>query len=449
MIKQDGLEWVAETFGLEPRWSSEPDIAKVESISRKHLNLKENDFCHLSFYAQGAFNKLYKVEIEDGCFLVHVTLPVDPSNKTNSEVATINFIRQTTDIPVPQILAFDDSSENELGFEWILMSMLPGGNLRTKWRELSKDSKQNLVKQIAQYQAQLFRHKFSAIGNIFVIPEPRLRKRNLSFSILSIGVKGTSQDSEQISLTLGQIVSMFFFWGDHITKDVPRGPFTDSKDWLCTRLTLVIDDQERILKTTDDEDEIEDAQDAKILAERVLKLLPSIFPTTDSIAEQFVLFHDDLSSRNILIDDEGTITGIIDWECVSTLPLWKSCDFPEFLKGKERNEEPNRNNYAPEDEEDANEPAADALDNEGINDLFWEHLLEYESTMLRTLFLDEMQKIAPEWIEESTKGAGKADFEIAVQHCDGGWSVKRLTAWLDAIEKGENWSLRRNLYGYS
>ncbi|APA16221.1 hypothetical protein sscle_16g109910 [Sclerotinia sclerotiorum 1980 UF-70] len=257
MIKQDGLEWVAETFGLEPRWSSEPDIAKVESISRKHLNLKENDFCHLSFYAQGAFNKLYKVEIEDGCFLVRVTLPVDPSNKTNSEVATINFIRQTTDIPVPQILAFDDSN------------------------------------------------------------------------------------------------------------------------------------------------------------------------------------------------DEGTITGIIDWECVSTLPLWKSCDFPEFLKGKERNEEPNRNNYAPEDEEDANEPAADALDNEGTNDLFWEHLLEYESTMLRTLFLDEMQKIAPEWIEESTKGAGKADFEIAVQHCDGGWSVKRLTAWLDAIEKGENWSLRRNLYGYS
>ncbi|KAF7941008.1 hypothetical protein EAE99_000645 [Botrytis elliptica] len=445
MIKQNGLEWVAKTFGLEPRWTSEPDIAKVESIARKHLNLKENDFCHLSFYTEGAFNKLYKVETEGECFLVRVTLPVDPFNKTNSEVATINFIRQTTDIPVPQILAFDDTNENELGFEWILMAMLPGGNLRTKWRKLSQDSKQNLVKQIVRYQAQLFRHKFSTIGNIFVTPESQLVKGSLSSNILSVGAKGTLQDLQQISLTPRQIVSMFFFWGDHITQDVPRGPFTNSKDWLCARLTLAITDQEEILKTTDDEDEIEDAQDAKILAERLLKLLPSVFPTTDSIPEQSVLFHDDLSSRNILIDDDGTITGIVDWECVSTLPLWKACDFPEFLKGRERNEEPNRNQYAPDDEENVNESAADALDNEGINELYWEHLLEYESTMFRALFLDEMQKIAPEWIEESTKGAVKADFEAAVQNCDGGWSVKRITAWLDALEKGENWSLRKKL----
>ncbi|ESZ96404.1 hypothetical protein SBOR_3236 [Sclerotinia borealis F-4128] len=320
-------------------------------------------------------------------FVLHYL--VDPFNKTNSEVATINFICQTTDIPVPQILMFDDTGENELGISTC--------------------------------------------------------ERESVFQYIIAGANGTPQDSQQMSLTLGQIVSMFFFWGDHITQDVPRGPFTNSKDWLCARLTLVIIDQERILKTTDDEDEIEDAQDAKILAERLLKLLPNVFPTTDSSPEQSVLFHDDLSSRNLLIDDDGTITGIVDWECVSTLPLWKSCDFPEFLKGRERNEEPNRNQYAPDDEENVNEPAADALDNEGINELYWIHLLEYESTMLRAVFLDEMQKIAPEWIEESTKGAVKADFEAAVQNCDSGWSVKCITAWLDALEKGENWSLREKL----
>jgi aminoglycoside phosphotransferase (APT) family kinase protein len=447
MINQNGLEWVAETFGLEPRWTFEPDIAKVESIARKHLKVKENGFCQLSFYAQGAFNKLYKVETEAGCFLVRVTLPVDPFNKINSEVATINFIRQTTDIPVPQILAFDDTAENELGFEWILMTMLTGGNLRTKWRKLSQDSKQNLVKQIARYQAQLFRHKFSAIGNIFDTPESQLEKVNLSSSILSADTEETSQDSQQISPTLGQIVSMFFFWGDHITQDVPRGPFTNSKDWLRARLNLVLTDQERILQTTNDSDEIEDAQNAKILAERLLQLLPRVFPTTDPIPEPSMLFHDDLSSRNILIDDDdGTITGLVDWECVSALPLWKACAFPAFLKGRKRFEQPDRNRYAPDDEEDANEPAAaDALDNEGINDLYWEHLFEYESTMLRALFLDEMQKLAPDWVKEFTNGAVKADFEAAVQHCDGGWSVRRITEWLDAFEKGEIWSFREKL----
>jgi aminoglycoside phosphotransferase (APT) family kinase protein len=82
---------------------------------------------------------------------MRITLPVDPSNKTNSEVATNNFVRQNTDIPVPKIFAFDDSRDNELGFEWILMEMLPGATLERKWRKLSKDAKRDLVKQVAKY----------------------------------------------------------------------------------------------------------------------------------------------------------------------------------------------------------------------------------------------------------------------------------------------------------
>jgi hypothetical protein len=58
--------------------------------------------------------------------MIRVTLPVDASYKTDSEVATINFVRQNTDVPVPKIFEFDDSRDNELGFERILMEMLPG-----------------------------------------------------------------------------------------------------------------------------------------------------------------------------------------------------------------------------------------------------------------------------------------------------------------------------------
>ncbi|TGO40768.1 hypothetical protein BHYA_0032g00490 [Botrytis hyacinthi] len=82
------------------------------------------------------------------------------------------------------------------------------------------------------------------------------------------------------------------------------------------------------LLTIDDEDEVEDAQDARILAERLLKLVPSIFSTAGSIPEQFVLFHDDSSLRDILADNGGTIARILDWDCVFTLPAWKACVFP-------------------------------------------------------------------------------------------------------------------------
>lgn len=101
---------------------------------------------------------------------------------------------------------------------------------------------------------------------------------------------------------------------------MPRGPFTNSKDWIRARLTLVMTEQERITKTSNDEDDIEAAQDAKEIAERLLELLHSNFLPDASTPEQSILFHDDLSMQNILVDDNGKITGVIDWECVSALP---------------------------------------------------------------------------------------------------------------------------------
>lgn len=98
-----------------PTWTIEPDISKIELLARKHLKIELSSRCDVTFYAKGAFNKLYKVETRSGNALVRVSLPVDPTIKTNSEVATIPFVRQNTNTPVPRILAFDDTRDNELG----------------------------------------------------------------------------------------------------------------------------------------------------------------------------------------------------------------------------------------------------------------------------------------------------------------------------------------------
>lgn len=47
--------------------------------------------------------------------LMRVSLPVDPQNKTMSEVSTIELVRRNTDIPVPKIFVFDANNQNELG----------------------------------------------------------------------------------------------------------------------------------------------------------------------------------------------------------------------------------------------------------------------------------------------------------------------------------------------
>jgi len=73
MAKQDGLEWVATPFSLEPHWTIEPNIAKVKLLAPKHLKLEQNASCHVTFYAEGAFSKLYKIETEAGCSLMRIT----------------------------------------------------------------------------------------------------------------------------------------------------------------------------------------------------------------------------------------------------------------------------------------------------------------------------------------------------------------------------------------
>jgi hypothetical protein len=49
------------------------------------------------------------------------------------------------------------------------------------------------------------------------------------------------------------------------------------------------------------------------------------------------------------------------------------------------------------------EEDTDGLDNEGVNIMYWKHLLEYELPMLRDVFLKEMKNVAPGWIEELEK----------------------------------------------
>ncbi|KFY19916.1 hypothetical protein V491_04121 [Pseudogymnoascus sp. VKM F-3775] len=264
-------------------------------------------------------------------------------------------------------------------------------------------------------------------------------------STVSGDTKQVREERQQVLPALGQLVSLVFFWGDHITQDVSRGPFTNAEDWIRACLTLVLSDQGKILQTPDDEDDIKEAEDAKEI-ERLLKLLPSVLPSNTDTLELSILFHDDLSMQNILCDGDGKIMGIIDWECVSALPLWRACSLPEFLTGRERNDEPKRDHYAPDNSEDTLglTREEEVVDNEGVNSLYWEHLLEYELTTLRSVFLEEMRNLTPKWIEEFKKAAVvKADFELAVQNCDNSWRTRMIRSWLDALERGENWDLRR------
>lgn len=52
---------------------------------------------------------------------------------------------------------------------------------------------------------------------------------------------------------------------------------------------------------------------------KVLEAIVNCLPTLDS-PPGFVVCLPDFDSQNVLVDDQGTITGLIDWDLAQTMP---------------------------------------------------------------------------------------------------------------------------------
>ncbi|KAJ2989583.1 hypothetical protein NUW58_g3397 [Xylaria curta] len=415
---QDGLEWEHGVFNTVPRWTRLPSIPAIENVCRQQLNISSDDLCRVSSYASGAFNKLYRVDYADKALLMRVSLPVYPHYKTRGEVATLSWLRHNTTAPVPEVVAFDDSNNNEIGFEWILMELMPGSPAYRKWRTMSMEQKVAITNRIAEIQAELFRSAFKNIGTLHM--------------------NAPKENDVSTPAIPGQLTSHEFFIGNRLKYDVPRGPFSCSYAWLESQLKIIMLEQTAAFEEAEDDDDKEDAEEILELGRRLLSFLPKVFPSTEEAdSEPAVLWHDDLNLHNILIGQEGEITAIVDWESVSALPMWVTTDVPKFLESDIRLEEPRRDDYGNETPESAasqNNGHSDQLDNEGKNQLYWIHRMEYEATQLREVYETRLRQLWLDWPLQDSQI--KVDFYTAVLQCSAGVSAKMANRWLDRVESG-------------
>ncbi|KAH6627644.1 phosphotransferase enzyme family-domain-containing protein [Chaetomium tenue] len=393
--QRNGLGWayMGGSFELKPQWERQPQLDNITQVCRRALDLSTEDRCLVTFHGDGAFNKDYLGEGPRGKFLLRVLLSVDPKHKTRAEVTTLGWIRRMTHVPVPKVIAFDDSQDNEIGYEWILMELMPGVLASKRWYEMPMDQKKWVVEQVAEFQSQLFRHsledaKFQSIGTL----SPK-----------------------------------------HFDYDMPRGPFRTSHDWLSASLGIIFQEEEDEEDQEDQEDEndekdkedgnLEDTKYRLQVANKLTKLLPKIFPLFQNPAEPTVLWHDHLSLSNILVDDDGKIMALIGWECVSCKPLWVATGMPEFLVlGRAREKEPNKDYPGGDDAKRTR--------------LYWIRLFEFQQTQLRKVYAGKMKQLWPQWETEVASAALKLDFLGALGCCLRGWSLDKIEQWIDAVEGG-------------
>ena len=415
MIDQKGLIWERGLWSSTPKWAFEPFLEAVAETVHQHLQLSTAEVADASieFLNQGAFNKLYTITCSRGIYVMRVTLPVDPVFKTASEVATLEMVSSSTRIPVPAVLGFDTSRANPIGFEWMLLDRVPGLTLEKAWPQLSWSAKTLLVKSMADVVSQMFQMGSNKIGNVYHGPNSGLPG------------KSHSQDFNCApTFVLGRVVSMAFFWEQHIEHDISRGPFLTSQQWLTARLLLTQMDANTVTANSCDEDELEVAETRLDLVSRLFRCMPRYLRSEEeNNGLMCCLHHDDLSSQNILVDlKHGTLNGIVDWECVNYVPLWKACQIPRFLRSRDR---PKALVYE------------DYLNDDGtLTEGYPDDQLEYELTMLRSAFLDRMAEIQPLWTEVYEASGEMADFCFGVENCDHDLYGKWIGWWLDNQDAG-------------
>jgi hypothetical protein len=238
MTLQHGLGWTRSGFfDVVPIWTIEPDISVVKAIAQPYLPLGIPYTA--SPFAAGAFNKLFLLS-PDGTdhdlpsFILRVTLPVDPHWKTASEVATLSYVSDHTSITVPKVIAYDPSAQNDLGFEWIFMTCLPGVPLRELWSTslLSWQERVCITEKISEYIRQMQALHSNRMGSLYLSDQQHPTPKNHSPRFIRL--------KSDPRYSIGPVVAIPFFYTNRVNLPSDRGPFSSSYAWLRSLLHLQI-----------------------------------------------------------------------------------------------------------------------------------------------------------------------------------------------------------------
>ncbi|EHK99663.1 putative Altered inheritance of mitochondria protein 9, mitochondrial [Glarea lozoyensis 74030] len=206
-----------------------------------------------------------------------------------SQVFTLQLIRSKTSIPVPEILDFSTESSNIIGAPYMVMSFLPGQSLGHMWTDASgptylETRRLRSLDTVAEAMSQLASLKFDKIGILL----PKHVHDPESFEIGPCGFFEASDESSQPNSS---------------PQRRETGPFKSSRDYMWASYGA----------------SETDFMSGSFNYEKTLKQLISYLPQ-DTLDETFVLTHPCLDLENILVDEEGNLTGMIDWDNVHTVP---------------------------------------------------------------------------------------------------------------------------------
>jgi hypothetical protein len=253
----------------------------------------------------GSFNLLYTLEFQDGVkWVLRIPCPGENGHFTpaasrliRSEAMTMNFVRENTSIPIPKIYAFDESTNNEVGAPYILMDCVEGFRVSEKWFDCTgptplEERRLRILDTVATAMSQLSQFQFHKIGS-------------LEFD---------SSNCYPTSIGPCNIVDEVVSFEDMLSASGPDvnyrkiGPFNTSQEYFEALLNMQKSPQDLFSKGI------------RELLKMMIQCIPRSLTKKASELETFVLAHPDFDSQNVVVSEDGTLTALIDWDNIHTVP---------------------------------------------------------------------------------------------------------------------------------
>ncbi|GIZ49901.1 hypothetical protein CKM354_001291800 [Cercospora kikuchii] len=250
--------------------------------------------CQLSErYSRGHFNVVRKIEFADGVqWIARLRLPdseetgrpelLGAQKTMEVEIATMEYLRKHTIIPVPEVFAYDLDANNEIGAPYMILSYIHGTSAEELADAKSYDlhSNTDFWKQMAAIQMELASCTFDQIGSIYKID-----------GHFSIGPEVVSGQ--------GPWDTADAFWHD-LTKH-----YQDIAHQYC-------------------DENIKDSPSFE-LPKKFTDLIKS-YGKPDH--RRFHLVNRDFGIHNVLVNDDFEIVGVIDFDGVIAAPIEMVAQFP-------------------------------------------------------------------------------------------------------------------------
>ncbi|EDN08148.1 predicted protein [Histoplasma mississippiense (nom. inval.)] len=268
---------------------------------------------------EGGFNRVFIFAMDNGSCVV-ARLPTSiagaPKLTTNSEVATMTYLKTKLSLPIPKILDWNDDQSNPIGAEYIIQEHVMGVQLHQMWPKMNSEQHMLCTKTLSLAIKKMASLDFPAYGSLYFSDAPIDPNKKVPF--------------EQ-GFCIGPNCSPVFWNRNPGELELYGGPSPNCgpwKDLTSYYLGLIETGFSRLPKEPvthellPHQGSVEDHIRLLKISEEMMQRLVEDKRIQDAATP--TLLHPDFHMRNIFVsaEEQTLITGIIDWQSTSIEPAF-------------------------------------------------------------------------------------------------------------------------------